>query len=82
MGLLGDLLDPAFLEDPYPTYHRLLNTGPVLWDDERQMWLVSGHAEVLEALRRPETSVATAAARIRGGIIRPVAALFSRRHRL
>src|SRR5713226_9108045 len=65
MGLLGDLLDPAFLEDPYPTYARLLTTGPVMWDDEHRMWLVSGHPEFLEALKRPETSVATAAARIR-----------------
>ncbi len=65
MGLLGDLLDPAFLEDPYPTYRRLLGIAPVLWDDEHRMWLVCGYPEVFEAFRRPETSVATAAARIR-----------------
>jgi len=65
MGLLGNLLDPTFLEDPYATYRRVLNTGPVVWDDEHRMWLVSGHPEVLEAVKRPETSVAAAAARIR-----------------
>jgi cytochrome P450 len=63
--LLGSLQDPALLDDSYPTYRWLRTTGPVLWDDEHQMWLVSGHPEALETLRRPETSVATAAARIR-----------------
>ena len=67
-AVLGNLQDPALLDDPYPTYHRLLAAGPVLWDEEHGMWIVSGHAEVLEALRRPETSVATAAARIRASL--------------
>jgi cytochrome P450 len=65
VGWLGDLRDPALLDDPYPTYRRLLEHAPVSWDDQHGMWLVLGHAEVLEAFRRPETSVATAAARIR-----------------
>jgi len=65
MTSLGNLQDSALLADPYPTYHRLREAGSVLWDDEHRMWLVTGHAETLEALRRPETSVATAAARIR-----------------
>jgi hypothetical protein len=59
-----DFQDPAFLEDPYPAYRRLLDT-PVAWDGARAMWLVSGHAEVLAALTSPHTSVATAGARIR-----------------
>ncbi len=63
-GLLGDLADPAFLADPYPTFHRLLDAGPVLRDDEHDVWLVAGHPEVLEALKHPAASVATAAARI------------------
>ena len=62
---LGDLQDPALLADPYPAFRRLRDAGPVLWDETHRMWLVTGHAETLEALRRPETSVATAAARIR-----------------
>jgi cytochrome P450 len=61
---LVDLQDPAFLDDPYPVYRRLLET-PVAWDGARAMWLVSGHAEVLAALTSPHTSVATAGARIR-----------------
>ncbi len=64
MTFLVDLQDSAFLDDPYPVYRRLLKT-PVIWDDARAMWLVSGHAEVLAALTSPHTSVATAGARIR-----------------
>jgi cytochrome P450 len=63
-GKLGDLNDPAFLEDPYPTFRRLLTEGPVLRDDEHNLWLVAGHAEVLQALGHPAASVATAGARI------------------
>ena len=59
-----DYQDPAFLEDPYPSYRRLLET-PVVRDEARAMWLVSGHAEVLAALTSPHTSAATAGARIR-----------------
>jgi cytochrome P450 len=77
MSGLGDLRDPALLEDPYPTYRRLLAEGPTLWDETHQMWVVSGHAEVLEALRRPETSVATAGARI-GAALGAEAARFAR----
>jgi cytochrome P450 len=61
---LGDLQDPAFLEDPYPVYRRLLRT-PVAWDEARTMWIVAGHPEVLAALSSPHASVATAGARIR-----------------
>jgi cytochrome P450 len=62
--LPDDLQDPAFLEDPYPVYRRLLET-PVSRDPARGVWVVAGHAEVLAALTSPHTSVATAAARIR-----------------
>ena len=58
---LGNLQDPGLLDDPYPTYRRLLAEGPTIWDETRRMWLETGHAEVL---RLPDTSVATAAARI------------------
>ena len=64
MGLLPDLADPAFLEDPYPVFRRILAAGPVLHDDDHKMWLVTGHAEILEALKHPAASVATAGARI------------------
>ena len=32
MNGLGDLQDPALLENPYPTYRRLLAQGPTVWD--------------------------------------------------
>jgi cytochrome P450 len=61
---LGDLQGPAFLEDPYPVYQKLLET-PVAWDETRAMWMVAGHPEVLAALTSAHTSVSTAGARIR-----------------
>jgi cytochrome P450 len=74
---LGNLQDPALLDDPYPTYRRLLAESPTIWDETHRMWLVAGHAEVLEAMRMPDTSVVTAAARIRPAL-GPDAARFER----
>jgi cytochrome P450 len=62
--LPDNLADPAFLEDPYPVYRRLLET-PVSRDPARGVWVVAGHAEVLAALTSARTSVTTAGARIR-----------------
>ena len=77
MNGLGNLQDSALLDDPYPTYRRLLAQGPTVWDETHQLWLVLGHAEVLEALRRPDTSVQTATARM-GPALGPDAARFER----
>ena len=52
MNGLGNLQDSALLDDPYPTYRRLLAQGPTVWDETHQLWLVLGHAEVLEAFRQ------------------------------
>jgi pimeloyl-[acyl-carrier protein] synthase len=37
--------------DPYPTYRRLLATGPVVWSDYLQGWAVLGHSAARQALR-------------------------------
>jgi cytochrome P450 len=46
-----DLTDPAVVADPYPELARMRRTGPVLWHQASQRWLVFGHAEVSAALR-------------------------------
>jgi len=56
--------DPAALNDPYPQFKTLRDQGAVLWDEGRQAWLVSGYAEVREALKSPRLSVRTAGARM------------------
>src|SRR3954471_8300630 len=43
--------DPAFIADPYPTYSRLRDEHPILWNDETRQWLISRHADVNRLLR-------------------------------
>ena len=56
--------DPAMLNDPYPHLRAIRERGAVLWDEAKQAWLVSGYAEVREALKSPRLSVRTAGARM------------------
>jgi cytochrome P450 len=44
-------LDPTFISDPYPTYHRLRMTGPVLWHEMLGSWVVTGHRDCAGVLR-------------------------------
>jgi cytochrome P450 len=50
--------DDGFLRDPYPTYRRLREMGPVLWRDDvfQGAWLLTRHADVEFALRDPRFS--------------------------
>jgi cytochrome P450 len=51
-------LDPfaeAFLENPYPTQHRLRDAGPLVWLDAIGCYGMAGHAEVADALKDFET---------------------------
>lgn len=52
------LFDDGFLRDPYPTYSRLRDMGPVLWRDDvfQGAWLLTRHADVELALRDPRFS--------------------------
>jgi cytochrome P450 len=64
MSLIPALTDQLFLMDPYPTYGQLHAQGVSGWDEDRQMWLIWGYAETHEALKSPQLSVHTAAARL------------------
>jgi cytochrome P450 len=46
-----DLLDPAFITDPYPALARLREESPVVWHEASGLWLVSSHEHVSVALR-------------------------------
>ena len=46
-----DPQDPAFIADPYPIYARMRELGPVLFYPARDLYLVTGFADVNAALR-------------------------------
>ncbi len=47
-----DLLAPAVLDDPYPTYHELRSRAPVHWSTIfGGAWLITGYADVVAVLR-------------------------------
>ena len=54
MTIATDLFSPEGLEDPYPAYSRLRAEAPVSELPGTGMWLVTRHADVLDALARPE----------------------------
>ena len=47
-----DLFSPEFASDPYASYRALRELGPV-HDDVNDLWILSRHADVLEALHQP-----------------------------
>lgn len=46
-----DPYDKGWMSDPYPVYRRLRESAPVAWSPRVSAWLVTGHAEVKQALR-------------------------------
>jgi cytochrome P450 len=44
---------PAAVANPYPLYDRLRRSAPVHHDRQRDVWLVSRHADVMRVLRNP-----------------------------
>jgi len=42
---------PAFLNDPYPLYHKLRAVAPVHWSDAWDCWLLTRYDDVTTALR-------------------------------
>src|SRR5262249_30264312 len=52
------LTDPAFLEDPYPVYHRMRQQDPVYWSDALGHWVLTRYDDVLAATRHPALSSA------------------------
>lgn len=49
------MIDAAFLADPYPSYAKLREVGPIHWSDEffGGAWLLPRHADVEAVLRDP-----------------------------
>ncbi len=43
--------NPAFLSDPYPTYHFLRNEDPVHWSPGVNAWLLTRYRDAMAALR-------------------------------
>ncbi|MEO9898080.1 MAG: cytochrome P450 [Paracoccaceae bacterium] len=48
---LPSLSDPAFVQNPYPTYAKAREAGPILWWDAMNMWAAFDHATVHALLR-------------------------------
>jgi pimeloyl-[acyl-carrier protein] synthase len=46
-----NLLDPAVLDDPYPTLFRLRDEAPVHWDPQHEVWMLTRYRDALHALR-------------------------------
>jgi cytochrome P450 len=46
-----DFDDPAFVADPYPSFHAEQSRGPVSWHEASETWLVVDHAACSQALR-------------------------------
>ncbi|WP_199431175.1 cytochrome P450 [Qaidamihabitans albus] len=44
-------MDPAVLDDPYPSYRELLRGGPVHYNPRRHLWILSHHQHVREAAK-------------------------------
>jgi unspecific monooxygenase len=42
---------PEFLADPYPVYARMREAGPILWHEQRQVYLLTRFEQVHAALR-------------------------------
>jgi cytochrome P450 PksS len=50
------LTDPAFLEDPYPVYHRMRRRDPVYRSDALGGWVLTRYDDVLASFRNPALS--------------------------
>jgi len=58
-----DLVSEAFKRDPFPTFHRLREAGPLVRAKVPllgECWLVTRHAAVIEVLKDPERFVVDA----------------------
>jgi cytochrome P450 len=53
-----NLLRPEVMADPYPLYRRLRETDPVHWDAAMGYWVLTRHADVVEALQDARLSAA------------------------
>ena len=56
MAIRYDLNSQAFINNPYPTYERLLADDAVYWDEEHHEWYVSGYDDVIRLFKDPRLS--------------------------
>lgn len=54
-SVLYQPLRPETLSDPYPTFRRLRQEAPVLWDDELFAWVLSRYHDCRQVLQTPTT---------------------------
>ena len=59
------LTDPAFLEDPYPVYHRMRRHDPVYRSDALDCWVLTRYDDVMAATRHSALCSAQAEASVR-----------------
>lgn len=48
---VSEFFSQPVIEDPYPTYEKLRSDGPVSYVDSLDAYMVTGHAECMEAMR-------------------------------
>ncbi|ETW92074.1 MAG: hypothetical protein ETSY1_45300, partial [Candidatus Entotheonella factor] len=53
MSIAFDPRSPAFRANPYPTYHELRSHHPVYYRPERQDWVLTRYADIVEVLKHP-----------------------------
>lgn len=46
-----DIRDPAFYQDPYPTYHALRQQAPIFYWENHNLWALTRHEDVDNILR-------------------------------
>ncbi len=51
MEIQDDLRSPEAIADPHPFFHRLRAHDPVHWSERSRGWILTSHAEVVDALR-------------------------------
>lgn len=49
MAVFFDPADPSFIDDPYPTLNALREAGPLHWEPDWNMWLITRHDDVRAA---------------------------------
>ena len=47
---LFDPLSPQFIEDPYPTYHRMRTDDPVHWHEQLASWVLTRYDDCLRVI--------------------------------
>lgn len=67
-----DPMDPAHVANPYPGYAALRRDAPVFFDPQLGIWVVSRHADIVAAVKQPETFSSVGALTVAGEFSRSV----------